>query len=225
VIAGIQELTDIPIAVLTNGSLLWNDEVVDALARADVILPSLDVGDAALFQHVNRPHGSISFDAMVGGLEGLRDRCRGEIWLEVLLLAGVTGLDAEVRKIEAIVERIRPDRVQLNTAVRPTAEEFAFALSREEMQRLAQCMGPNSEIIANFRGVHEAAQFRAKREDVLRVLERRPCTVRDLAASLSLHVNEATKYVGELEQKGQVVLEAHYGALYYRARGLPEEVK
>jgi wyosine [tRNA(Phe)-imidazoG37] synthetase (radical SAM superfamily) len=223
-IAGIKSMTDVPVAVLTNGSLLGDDAVVAGLAAADVILPSLDVGDAGLFQHVNRPHPAITFDAMVRGLEGLRDRFRGEIWLEVLLLAGVTGFDAEVRKIAEIAARICPDRVQLNTAVRPTAEDFAFALRPEQMQRLLGSAGPRAEVIAEFHGIHETPQFHTNREDVLKLIRRRPCAVKDIAAALSLHVNEATKYVGELEHEGLIALEGHCGVPYYRARPPSGEV-
>ena len=225
VIAGIKAMTDVPVAVLTNGSLLWQDEVAEGLSRADLVIPSLDAGDAALFRHVNRPHEAVSFDEMVRGLAELRGRFRGEIWLEVFLLAGVTGIDAEVLKLKAIIDEIQPDRVQLNTAVRPTAEDFAFALSPAEMKSL---MGPNAEVIADFRGTHEAAQFRALREDVLGLLERRPCTLKDIAAALSLHLNEATKYVGELEREGLIALEAprrpDRGAPYYRARAGAREL-
>jgi len=167
---------------------------------------------------VNRPHESISFDDMVRGLVDLRDRFGGEIWLEVMLLAGVTGIDSEVRKIAGIVEKVRADRVQLNTAVRPTAEDFALALSAEEMDGFARLVGAGCEVIADFRGIHEAARFRRGREDVLALLRRRPCTLEDIAAALGMHMNEATKYVGELQHEEKIVMEAHHGAPYYRAK-------
>jgi len=221
VIAGIKDLTDVPVAVLTNGSLLWQDTLIEELARADLIVPSLDAGDARLFSNVNRPHESLSFDDMVRGLAELRDRFGGEIWLEVMLLAGVTGIESEVRKIAGIVERVRADRVQLNTAVRPTAEDFALALSPEEMDRFARLMGPGCEVIADFHNVHGAAEFRRGREDVMALLRRRPCTLEDIAAALGMHMNEATKYVGELQHEKKIVMEAHHGAPYYRAKADP----
>jgi len=225
IIAGIKAVTDVPVAVLTNGSLLWQADLVQELKQADLLIPSLDAGDEGLFAHVNRPHESISFGKMVHGLVELRGRFRGEIWLEVFLLAGVTGIDAEVLKIKAIADDIQPDRAQVNTAVRPTAEDFAFALSPGEMERLCRLMGPNAEVIADFHGIHETAQFRARLEDVLALLERRPCTLKDVATALGLHANEATKYVGELEREGRILLEAHYGAPYYRAKTATKAVE
>jgi len=162
---------------------------------------------------------------MIAGLAGLRDAFGGRIWLEVMLLAGVTGIDSEVLKIAELAERIRPDTVQLNTAVRPTAEDFALALPQGEMERFARLMGPDAEVIADFDGTHEAAQFRARREDVLGLLRRRPCTMEDISSALGLHLNEVAKHVGELEREGRVVLEARHGAPYYRARGPDPEME
>jgi len=67
-IAGIKNLTSIPVAVLTNGSLLWTPEVRAGLAEADLVMPSLDAGTDRTFQRVNRPHRDISFERMVDGL-------------------------------------------------------------------------------------------------------------------------------------------------------------
>jgi hypothetical protein len=99
VIQMIKGLTTIPVAVLTNGSLLWMSDVQDALMAADLVLPSLDAGNEHLFRYVNRPHGDISFEQMADGLAAFTKRFSGEVWLEVLLLAGVTGMPSEAKKI------------------------------------------------------------------------------------------------------------------------------
>jgi wyosine [tRNA(Phe)-imidazoG37] synthetase (radical SAM superfamily) len=218
IIADIKGMTDAPIAVLTNGSLFWQDEVLRDVMEADLIIPSLDAGDAALFTYVNRPHEAVSFDRMVRGLVALRQAFPGQIWLEVMLLAGVTGLDAEVAKIKSLAADIQPDRVQLNTAVRPTAEDFAFALSAEELNRLARSMGPEVEVISAFRGSEGAQQSRATREVVLGLLARRPCTLSDVASALTLHPNEAAKYLTELERDGLLLLRRQRDAIYYSVR-------
>ncbi len=60
-ITRIKEFTDIPVAVLTNGSLLWLPEVRNSLLAADLLVPSLDAGSQELFRYVNRPHKDIVF--------------------------------------------------------------------------------------------------------------------------------------------------------------------
>ena len=64
----IKGLTDIPVAVLTNGSLLYEEEVRQACAKADVVLPSLDAPDSETFEKVNRPQEGLGFDRFLGGL-------------------------------------------------------------------------------------------------------------------------------------------------------------
>lgn len=90
VVAAIKARTNVPVAVLTNGSLLWSRSVRQELAEADLVLPSLDAGDEALFHYVNRPHPDLDFDQVVQGLVDFRREFRRPIWLEVFLLGGVT---------------------------------------------------------------------------------------------------------------------------------------
>jgi len=216
-IAAIKGMTDIPVAVLTNASLLGTRAVHEGILNADLVIPSLDAGDEPLFRHVNRPREEISFDAMVDGLIRFRQAYAGKYWLEVFLLGGITAIPAEVEKIRRLIARIRPDRVQLNTVTRPPAEDFALPVSRQDMERYAAMLGGRTEVIADFRGVHREGEFAAKREDVLDLLRRRPCTIEDITAGLGMHTNEAAKYVTELLERGAIVAEAREGRSYYKA--------
>ena len=76
----IKDITDIPVAVLTNGSLLWLPEVRNALKSADMVVPSLDAGSSQLFQYVNRPHADIRFSKMLQGLGDFRKYYSGQYW-------------------------------------------------------------------------------------------------------------------------------------------------
>jgi wyosine [tRNA(Phe)-imidazoG37] synthetase (radical SAM superfamily) len=143
-IGEIKKLTYIPVAVLTNGSLLWQGEVQDALMEADLVLPSLDAGDEFLFRYVNRPHPEISFDQMVHGLAEFTRQFPKSVWLEVFLLAGVTGISPEVEKIAALARQIQPEQVQLNTVSRPPAEEFVCPVSWMQMQEFANLFAGKS---------------------------------------------------------------------------------
>ena len=118
-IARIKTLTDVPVAVLTNGSLLWQEALRGQLFQADLVVPSLDAGSEAMFQAVNRPHEQISFGQMVDGLVAFRQEFKGAYWLEVMVVGGYTATVEEIGKLAVCVDRIRPDRVQLNTVTRP----------------------------------------------------------------------------------------------------------
>jgi wyosine [tRNA(Phe)-imidazoG37] synthetase (radical SAM superfamily) len=222
-IEGIRRLTDTPVAVLTNGSLLWQKEVRREIAAAQLIVPSLDAGDARMFEAVNRPHAEISFERMLDGLIATREELLGGIWLEVFILGGYTADVLEVGKINEWVGRIKPDRVQINTVTRPPAESFAVAVHRSRLEELARLFEPEAEVIADSRGVHAQADFAATRDTVLQLLQRRPCSVDDVAEGLGIHRNEAVKYIEELLAAKRVETVRSSNRLFYRASHAPSQ--
>ena len=223
VIRGIKQQTDIPVAVLTNGSLLWMEEVQEALLAADLVLPSLDAGDDGLFQKINRPHQALAFEQMVDGLVAFTRRFTGKVWLEVLLLAGVTGTAREVEKIASHVNRIRPERVQLNTVCRPPAETFAASLSADQLHALADLFAVPVDIIH----YDETESTRSSGEniqvaDILAMIDRRPCTADDVARGLGIHVNAALKHLGALVTAGRLATKTNAGRNFYTPTGKQE---
>lgn len=215
-IDGIKSMTDTPVAVLTNGSLLWRPEVREGLARADLAAPSLDAPDAERFGRVNRPCEGIDFDRMVEGLIEFRRGFRGKYWLEVFILKGVTDDEESIRALAELARRIDPDVIQLNTVTRPPAEATAAAVDEASLARFAEVFGPKAEVIAEFRRPASEG-FQAHREDVLDTIRRRPCTLQDVAAGLGLHPNEAVKYVTQLTSEGAIRTEARGDKVYYVA--------
>ena len=215
VIAAAKAITAIPVAVLTNGSLLWNTDVQDALADADLVIPSLDAGDAALFQYVNRPHPGLTFDAMLSGLAAFRQRFRKPIWLEVMLLGGVTSVDDEVARIARHAKMIAPDRVQINTVTRPPTEDFALRVPIEVLEHLAGLFDPPAEVIADRPDQPHSAAHQADRDAVLALLKRRPCTTQDVAAGLELHVGETVKLLDSLITGRSIIRVFQSGQYFY----------
>ena len=217
-IDGIRRMTDIPVAVLTNGSLLWQDNVRRQLMDAQLVIPSLDAGDAPMFRAVNRPHESLAFEQMLDGLIRFRREYRGECWLEVFLLAGHTAVDRELDAIVDCVRRIRPSRVQLNTATRPTTEDYAVTVDQARMAELAGRFDPPAEVIADYRGVHAQSDFQAGRESILEMLRRRPCSLEDIASGLGMHINEVIKHVESLDAGGLLEARSSGTKRYYSTK-------
>ena len=210
IVQEVKKMTKVPVAVITNGSLLWDASVRDALHDADVVLPSLDAGNARLFERINRPVAGISFERMVGGLLAFRESFRNEIWLEVLLLAGVTTGESEVLEIAEWARRIRPDRVQLNTVVRPPAESSALPVSRGRLDLLATLFYPTAEIIADYGGASPEVNALPDVSRMLELLRRRPCSMQELAATLGLRPLEVSKLVVCLVEQNRVA-ETRFG--------------
>ncbi|MBE0531726.1 MAG: radical SAM protein [Rhodospirillales bacterium] len=217
-IDAIRTMTDIPIAVLTNGSLLWRPEVRQDLKDASLVVPSLDAGDAAMYEAVNRPHPDLDFERVVDGLAAFRQEFTGQYWLEVMLLAGHTAIEAEVRKIAALVERIGPDRVQINTATRPTAEPFAHAAMPARLRALATLFSCPVDVIEDYdhRKTHTVLSA-ADRTSVRELIRRRPCTVEDIATALGFHRLEVIKLLGGLQDEGIVGRCRAGGRVFYFA--------
>ncbi len=211
----IRSVTDVPVAVLTNGSLLWRPEVRRQLMDAHLVIPSLDAGNEAMFQAVNRPHENVSFAQMLEGLVAFREEYRGQYWLEVFLLAGHTAVENELQDIIRCAARIKPDRIQLNTATRPTSEEYAVMVEHVKMVELAKRFKPPAEVIADYRGVHAQSDFQAGRDSILEMIQRRPCSLDDIAGGLNMHRNEVAKYVEELQAAGLLKKQSSGGKVFY----------
>lgn len=203
-IDGIHAMTDIPVAVLTNGSLLWDEVVRSELSKADVVMPSLDVGSKTLFRTVNRPHPAIDFDRLIEGLIAFRRQYSGLYWLEVLLLSGYTGMEAEVKRIAKKAAEIKPDEVHLNTCIRPPVEEYAYAVDRRKLVQLADLFSPPAEVIAESEPASTRNISGAGSQAILRLLKRRPCTVSDIATGLDMRPAEAVKDIESLMLQGFV---------------------
>ena len=185
--------------------------------EADLVLPSLDAGDDFLFRYVNRPHREIAFDQMVRGLAEFTRRFPKPVWLEVFLLAGVTGILAEVKKIAALAKEIQPQRVQLNTVSRPACEEFAYPISWDQMQEFANVFEGKAEVVSEGHKSPAPISVRATDAEILALLSRRPCTVQGVSAGLGLHVNEATKRLQGLAEEGSVTTVRTNKIIFYEA--------
>jgi len=119
-----KEISDKPICVITNGGLLYNKEVREALMLADVVLPSLDAGDEKSFLKINRPHPSINYDAVIEGLTTFQEEFKGKLWVEIMVMRNINDSREELKKIKEKIDSIKPDRIDINIPIRPPAENW-----------------------------------------------------------------------------------------------------
>ena len=225
IIDRIKENTDIPVAIVTNGSLFYRADVRAECAKADVVLPSLDAGDEQTFQRINRPHRDISIEKHILGLCEFRKEYAGPIWLEVFLVDPVNTDAGQIAKIRAVIRRIRPDKVQLNTAVRPTAETGVGRLDIRKLRSIAEMLDENCEIISDypgstFEGLEDSVTGlhlkMEKTQTLFSMLKRRPCSLDDICSAMGIGRNEALKYVTMLEQEGAIRSEHKGGKTFFK---------
>jgi len=206
-ISGIKSLCDIPVAVITNGTLLWDDRVGNNLSQADVVLPSLDAGDAKTFEEINRPHSSISFEKFTQGLIDFCHLFKGKIWLEIFLIENRNTNNAQIEKISSLIEKINPDKIQLNTASRPTVGKNIEMVSKEKLEIIASQIGRKTEVIADFSKAKLAVSSDDYSHDILELVRRHPCSASDISSSLGLSIEKASQLSKQLCADGKLILQ------------------
>jgi wyosine [tRNA(Phe)-imidazoG37] synthetase (radical SAM superfamily) len=137
------------------------------------------------------------------------------MWLEVFLIDGFNTDNEQIAKIRDAIDCIHPDKVQLNTAVRPTAEPGIKSLNAEKLQAIAKELGENCEVIADFSPARHIRRVEGKAEDLLSMLKRRPCSLSDICSILSISHNEALKYIALLQQQGVLDSEEKEGIIFF----------
>jgi wyosine [tRNA(Phe)-imidazoG37] synthetase (radical SAM superfamily) len=209
---------DIPVAVLTNGTLFYQKQVRKEILDADLVLPSLDAASDLSFRKINRPFHKLNINEYIQGLVDFRKEYRGKIWLEVLILPGYNDNAEELYILKEAFEKIKPDSIQLNTLDRPGTIDGLKAASKDRLREIVDFWGlDNVEIIA---AAPERKNIKSYRKDtesaILETISRRPCTVDDLVKILGLHINEINKYLDVLESENKIKSVRQERGLFYQ---------
>ncbi len=206
----------IPTALLTNGTLFHLPEVRKAAALADVVKVSLSAWDQRSFDRVNRPHPQLAFENVLDGLKRFRQAFDGQLWLEVFLLTGINATARDVEKIARLSTPLHPDRIHLNTVVRPPAEGFAAAVPPRVLEDLCRLFDPPAVVAAGPCDRRSSA-FNVNAASVLAMLKRRPCTGAQIQAAFGMHMPEVAKILGDLIRRDQVLTDVRNDGVYYRS--------
>ncbi|MFO8090682.1 MAG: radical SAM protein [Desulfatiglandaceae bacterium] len=209
-------MSDIPTVVLTNATLLHLPEVRDSACNAKVVKVSLSAWDQASFELINRPCKGLDFDCLVEGQKEFRRQFDGEVWMEVVLLEGFNTNEEDVKKIAALAREIGPDKIHLNTAVRPPAEIYAAAVTPSRLAEFTVFFNPVADIVAAFSS-RQAKNTAVRGDVIVAMLRRRPCTAEQIAASFGMHLNEVSKYLGHMLHTGQIRTERTANGIFYFA--------
>jgi len=217
-IDGIKQLVNAPVVVITNGTLLSRADVRADCAKADIVMPSLDAGDMAAFKAMNHPHPDIDYNTFVEGLCRFRQEFKGPYWLEVFFCEGINTDSDAIDKIKRQICRIKPDKIQLNTSVRPTTHNEAARVSREKLEEIAKLIGGPVEVIANFSKQIQSKELDSDKAVILDMLRRRPCSLDDICNGLGLNRNVVQKLIQQLLDASDIFIEAKKETQYYKTR-------
>ena len=195
---------------------MYLDEVKEELLAADIVLPSLDAVNPSVFEHINRPEPSLNINDIIKGIIDFGNEFHGEIWLEILFCRALNDDRAEIEKIREKIEDIKPERIQLNTVVRPSSYDFAYPLSEKQLVSIKELLGTNVELISDTVPSKMGTSFADKEEKIVNLISRRPCTCDDICNALRLHSNETLKYLAKLIKEGRVQYKPHHHRGYYQ---------
>lgn len=214
----IKQITDIPVCIITNGSLLYKQEMRSNLLLADLIIPSLDAGNEETFKLIDNPNKEIDFYKMVEGLIEFKKVFKGEYWLEIFLLKDINDNEDELDDIIKIVKKIKPDRIQLITATRRVANEKAKALSDEELKKIKKYFNSKCDIeidIPNISENHKGNTRILTEEDIVNFLIRQPDTAYIIAKSFNENERKVKELLDLLIKKNKVREEIVNGVVSY----------
>lgn len=208
---------NIPVAVLTNGSLLYRNEIADTLANADVVMPTLAADCERTFEIIHRPYQTIKFDNVIEGIIKFSKNFDHELWLEVFLIEGINSEIDKIKSIKTIINQIEPHKVQVNTVTRPASDESAVAVNEKKLNDLKNIFGDKAEIINDYSAKPdlENSQTGGLENKIITLLERRPCTEKDIVEALLAHKIEVIKILEELINMGIVEARPQHGKIFY----------
>lgn len=214
----IKKMTSVPVVVLTNGTLLFREDVQKDLEKADIVMPSLDAASQEVFEKINRPHKSLKIQTIIDGLTTFRRHYKGQMWLEIMFVQGFNNNHNELLFLKTAALQIQPDKIYLNTVVRPPAETFAKPLSGDEMIAVRNYLGQNCEVIAEF---HEQKIGEAENveEAIVAMTKRRPVTITDIANVLGISDANAERWVNGLKESGKLKERLYKDQRYYSSAG------
>ncbi|MFA5350630.1 MAG: radical SAM protein [Candidatus Omnitrophota bacterium] len=142
-----RKITGASVAVITNSTLLGDPLVRKSILGADLIVPSLDTVDPEVFKRIDRPFAGIKLDEIINGLVALRKEFLGKIWLEVMLVSGINDDIRHIKELHRSIQHINPDKIQLNSPVRSTAEKNVLPVEKVKLEKIKKILGNKAEII------------------------------------------------------------------------------
>jgi wyosine [tRNA(Phe)-imidazoG37] synthetase (radical SAM superfamily) len=180
----VKALTDLPVAVITNGSLLYLPEMRQELSAADAVMPSLDAGNAQLYKKINRPHPEVTFERLVNGMIQFRKEYQGKLWVEVMLVHGLNDTEEALAEISGILKRVEPDEVHILQPDRPPVEDWVRPADEDGLLRARTILGDVAHIVHPAIGSFDLSGEITLEDAVIDIITRHPMREDELIHAL-----------------------------------------
>lgn len=209
-------------ALITNGSLLHRPEVRRTAALFDVVSPTVSAGDERTFRQLHRPHRSLNLKLVLDGMRRFREEYRGEIWAEVMLVAGVNDSIESLLKIRSVLREVGPDRVFVNAPIRPPAESWVCPPSKASMRKVFDII-PEAEDMTGPESGPFIVNDQELMRDLVMIASNHPLREDQALQTLSekmgmVMARETLRYMIE---SGMLEAVLHSGTTFFRAPSRP----
>jgi wyosine [tRNA(Phe)-imidazoG37] synthetase (radical SAM superfamily) len=203
-----------PICVITNSSLLYKKEVRKELSSADLIIPSLDAATKKTFYRIDKPYRQITLQKVISGLINLRKEFKGRIWLEIMLLGGLNDSLREAREFRKLIDKIKPDKVQLNLPIRPSGVNLKLP-QYLRLKEIKQIIGRKCEVVRSFYQQVQKKFSQSIEEEIIKYLKVRPATIEDLERFLGLKKKVLKTYLEKITAKKIITRKIYHKKDYF----------
>jgi wyosine [tRNA(Phe)-imidazoG37] synthetase (radical SAM superfamily) len=218
-IGEVKKMTGIPVAVITNGSLLYLPEVREELLQADAVLPSLNAGSDALHMQIDRPAAGLTFRQHIEGLVAFRREYTGQLWIEVMLLGGINDSDEALRDLAVVLKKINPDMVHIVLPTRPAPEQEIHIPSEERIERAIAILSEVTTVVHPIKGSMDLRSAPDLLEAVSAIVSRHPVQQRELQKAIADRfpedIDKASAIMQEMLATGRFRLVEQGGEPYW----------
>jgi wyosine [tRNA(Phe)-imidazoG37] synthetase (radical SAM superfamily) len=180
----VKQIAPIPVAVITNGSLLYRADVREELLPADAVLPTLDAGSARLYRKINRPSPSLSFELLVEGLQVFSRDYRGRLWIEVMLIKGLNDTEEALRDLAGVLGTLSPECVHLSVPSRPPCESWVELPDDAGVERAVSILGAIARVVQPAAGHYDLSAYSDITDAIVRIVSRHPMRDEELQRTL-----------------------------------------
>ncbi len=224
----VKAITDLPVAVCTNGALLYLPEVRQELLAADAVMPTVCAGSDKLYWHIHRPYPGLTFERLVQGLIAFRREYDGKLWPEVMLLRNLNDTEEALRETASLLERIRPDQVHIALPTRPPAETWVQPADAEGLMRALAILGQSATVLHPAEGTFDLGGHENIVDAIVDVITRHPMSQEDLRRALSRWTpGEVNGALADLIASGRAQVVERFGVRFWSAApaDYPDEIR
>jgi len=131
---------DIKIAVITNASLIWREDVRQDLQKADWVSLKVDAVSKEIWRRIDRGQKSLKLEAILDGMLKFRDVFKGELITESMLIQGINDDRQEIERIANFLTKLKPNKAYLAIPTRPPAKRTISAASEQAINMAYQIL-------------------------------------------------------------------------------------